>query len=101
MADAQLKKRLLAAAKKPCNFVLAMKGADVALILSVRAISGGQVKEVKDRIKGGKVYRGVLEGGSNGYVFKADAALPTASVGALRNYIKSETGLTIRISLNS
>ncbi len=101
MSDAQLKKRLLAAAAKPCNFVLAMKGADVALILSVRTITGAQVKEAKVRTKGGKIYRGVVEGGSSGYAFRAEDPLPATAGGPLRKYIKTATGLSLRLSLGS
>ena len=101
MPDAQLKKWLLAAAKKPCNFVLALKGTDVAMIVTPRAITGTQVKQVKARIKGGKIYDGVVQGGPRGYAFRAEDPLPTTAGGPLRSYIKTETGLTIRLSLTA
>jgi hypothetical protein len=95
MADAKLKTLLLAAKAKSCNFVLAMKGTDLALILSKRTISAAQMKEAKTRTDGGKVYVGVLEGGSDGFNFKVADKMPGSTSGLLKKYIKQETGLSI------
>jgi hypothetical protein len=99
MADAQLKALLNAAKKKPCNFVLAAKGADVALILSRKKIAAAQIKEAKIQVGGGKAYIGILEAGSDGFTFKSANQMPGGILKPLRQYIKRETGITISAEL--
>jgi hypothetical protein len=95
MADVQLKTLLNAAKRKPCNFVLAAKGSDVALILSRKTIAAALVKQAKTKAGGGKIYIGVVQGGSDGFTFTSPRQVPGGVTKAVRQYIKRETGLTI------
>ncbi len=95
MPDAQLKTLLNAAKTKPCNFVLAANGGDVALILSRKAIGGAIKKAAKTKAGGGKIYSGVVQGGSDGFTFRSPDQVPGSVTKAVRQYIKRETGLTI------
>lgn len=101
MADEILRKLLIEAKQKPRNFVLAVNGKDIGIILSKKKISPAQVKEAKIRAKNAtKFFTGIVESGPKGLVFKSLDAIPTSALPLLKSHVAEETKITLKATFD-
>ncbi len=96
MPDALLKTLLNEAKTKPRNFVLAVNGSDIALILSKKKVSSAQKNEAKAKAKGAtKTFTGVVDASSGSFVFKSLDQIPRGAAEPLKKYVTKEGQVTI------
>jgi hypothetical protein len=97
MADEILAKLLKEAKQKPRNFVLAVNGKDIGIILSKKKISPAQVKEAKTRAKNAtKFFTGIVESGPTGLAFKSVDPMPSSALPILKKYVAEEAKITLK-----
>ncbi|MFT5422917.1 MAG: hypothetical protein ACI89L_000686 [Phycisphaerales bacterium] len=94
--DPELETMLKQARKKPRNFAAAMKGSDIALAVSKKAIKSAQIKELKAKVGASKCAVGICQGEGSTMVFRTTDALPDKAAKLLKALIKEEAGLSMK-----
>lgn len=100
MTDPVLKKNIQQALKQSRNFVLAVKGSDVALFVSKKPIQPAMEKEIKARVKASSTITGVCTGDDGSLAFKSTDSFPPCGP-KLKAFIKAETNLTVDPTLET
>ena len=97
MPDTELAKALQMAKKKPHNFAILAKGANVMKVLvSKKPIKEGEVQKAKKEFQAGTICRGVCRGDGGDLVFEVTDKQPSIGEPKLKAFIKDEAGLTIK-----
>lgn len=97
--EPELQAMLKQAKKKPRNFAAAMKGSDIALVVSKKAIKTSQIKELRAAVGASKCAVGVCQGEGSTMVFRTTDPLPDKAAKLLKALIKEEAGLSMKVEI--